>query len=514
MCILYTRMANKNLFQSKQMTRNAEGAPAYSLSSKHALAQYAATGCLTRTFYADAREQLSQVLELAAAVPPAFVAKTAIYTRDKAHMKDTPALLTAFLAARDARLHEQVFPRVIDNLGMLRSYVQILRSGVVGRKSLGTAPKRLVSDWLASRSEESLFRSSAGQNPSFRDVLRIVHPKPRTATREAFYAYILGRAPQPDLLPALVRQFEMFKNGESLDLPDLPLTLLTALPVTKNDWKTIARNASWQATRMNLNTFARHGVFTDFALTHHIAAKLRDAAEIARARVFPYQLLAAFQNADAPAVIREALQDAMEIAIANVPAVEGNVAVCPDVSGSMSSPVTGYRHGATTAVKCIDVAALVAAAIVRKNPLATIIPFEENTVKLQLNPRDSVMTNAARLASIGGGGTNCSAPLALLNSRYAMADLVILVSDNESWVDANAKRGTQLMAEWNRFRQRNRNARLVCLDIQPNRTTQAQERADILNIGGFSDSVFDIIAKFSRGQLAPDHWVAEIEAAA
>jgi 60 kDa SS-A/Ro ribonucleoprotein len=37
----------------------------------------------------------------------------------------------------------------------------------------------------------------------------------------------------------------------------------------------------------------------------------------------------------------------MEIAIANVPTVEGRVFVCPDVSGSMSSPATGYRKGST-----------------------------------------------------------------------------------------------------------------------------------------------------------------------
>jgi 60 kDa SS-A/Ro ribonucleoprotein len=85
----------------------------------------------------------------------------------------------------------------------------------------------------------------------------------------------------------------------------------------------------------------------------------------------------------------------------------------------MSSPITGYRKGATTAVRCIDVAALVAAAVLRKNPRAEVLPFEHKVVKVDLNSRDSVMTNAARLASVGRSGTNCSAPLALLNGRKA-----------------------------------------------------------------------------------------------
>ena len=62
-------------------------------------------------------------------------------------------------------------------------------------------------------------------------------------------------------------------------------------------------------------------------------------------------------------------------------------------------------------MRCIDVAALVAAAVLRKNPTAEVLPFEHGVVPVELNPRDSVMTNAAKLASIGGGGTNCSAPV-------------------------------------------------------------------------------------------------------
>ena len=36
-----------------------------------------------------------------------------------------------------------------------------------------------------------------------------------------------------------------------------------------------------------------------------------------------------------------------------------------------------------------------------------------------------------------------------------------------------------------------RRAKLVCIDIQPYGTTQAKSRPDIINVGGFSDAVFD-----------------------
>src|SRR5258708_10451008 len=155
-------MANKTLFATlrdllipQTETVNSEKAPAYGLAPKHALAQYAATGCFGHTFYATPTEQLTRVLELCDAVDPEFVARVAIFSRAQSFMKDMPALLCAWLSAREPRLHETVFARVIDNTRMLRTYVQILRSGVVGRKSLGTAPKRLVREWLASPPAET-----------------------------------------------------------------------------------------------------------------------------------------------------------------------------------------------------------------------------------------------------------------------------------------------------------------------------------------------------------------------
>lgn len=517
-------MANQSLFATlrgalipKADTVNSHNAPAYALPPKQALAQYAATGCFTRTFYASAEEQLTQVLALCETLDPRFVARVAVYARKKAFLKDMPAFLCAWLSTRDARLHEAVFAKVIDNARMLRTYVQILRSGTVGRKSLGSAPKRLVRDWLASRDEESIFASSTGQKPSLEDVLRLVHPKPKTAQREAFYGYMLGRSHEANALPKLVLQYEQFKTGETLEVPDLPFTMLSSLPLGQSDWKEIAKNASWQTTRMNLNTFARHGVYEDAAVTRAIAARLRDAEEIAKSRVFPYQLLAAYQNIEpaVPDAVRAALHDAMELAVANVPSIEGTVVVCPDVSGSMQSPVTGDRgHGSTSKVRCIDVAALVAAAVMRKNPDRTIVlPFEQDVVKVDLSADDSILNNAAKLARVGGGGTNCSAPLRQLNKARTRADLVIFVSDNESWVDQARGSGTAVMEAWTEFRRGNPKARLVCLDIQPNRTTQAVERDDVLNIGGFSDHVFELIATFAAGKLAAaDHWVSKIEA--
>ncbi|MEX0319543.1 MAG: RNA-binding protein [Ruegeria sp.] len=514
-------MANKSVFASikgrllpKATARNAHAAPAYAYSDAHALAQVAVTGTFGGMFYQSPQEELEYVVDVAEAVDTRFLARAAIYARKSGHMKDMPAVLLAVLARRDPVLFRAVFDRVVDNGKMLRTFVQVIRSGQTGRKSLGSAPKAMVQNWLNAASDRALLNANIGNDPSLADVIKMVHPKPASPEREALFAWIVGRPCNAALLPQAVRGWMAYNETGKGPVPDVPFQMLTQLDLSAHDWARIARNGSWQMVRQNLNTFHRHGVFGVARSVEHVAALLRNPEAIAKARAFPYQLMVAAQNvaADMPHQIVDALHDAMEIAVQNVPKIAGQVVVCPDVSGSMTWSVTGYRPGATSAVRHVDVAALTAAAFARVNRGCQVLPFDFDVRDVRLRPRDTILTNAERLAALGGGGTNCSAPLKWLNGRGRSPDLVVFVSDNQSWVDARTGgQATAMMKEWEVIKRRNPKARLVCIDIAPYGTTQAQTREDVLNIGGFSDAVFGQIAAFAAGRAGSDHWVGKIE---
>lgn len=380
-------MANPLLFRSLLRdaplanASNQQGAAAFAFTPRHKLAQMVMTGCMNETFYASGQAQLNDVLATAKDLDDLFLAQLAIYGRERGMMKDMPALLTAILAARGSALLPVVFTRVINNGRMLRNFVQMLRSGVTGRRSLGTRPKKLVQRWLQNASEERLLQASVGNAPSLADIVKMVHPRPQ----------------------------------------------------------------------------------------------------------------------------------AVEYALENIPPFRGNVVVCPDVSGSMKSSITGYRKGATSKIRCVDVAGLIAAAVLRNHPQARVLPFECDVVDVRLDARQSVMHNAQKLAAVGGG-TNCSAPLRRLLNERARVDLVIMVSDNESWVDKSRHGSAATMECWIELKKRNPQARLVCIDLLPYGTTQAAERSDILNVGGFSDEVFTVIDNFVNGRYGSAHWLEEIEA--
>jgi 60 kDa SS-A/Ro ribonucleoprotein len=322
-----------------------------------------------------------------------------------------------------------------------------------------------------------------------------------------------------DNLPAIVKEYEAWKKDKSLPVPAINFRFLDNEKLSTAQWADIASKANWLTTLKNLNAYADHGVFGVDGMTDMIAARLSNADEIRKVKVFPYQIMMAFLATDSeakvPAKVRNAIQDAMEVACENVPAL-GKVKFFPDVSGSMKgAAITGDRGSATSKVRCIDVAALFAVSMLRRNPEAEVIPFE-TTVRqdLKLNPRDSIMTNAAALAKIGGGGTNCSAPLALLNNNKDWsADVLVYISDYESWVDSNTgyNNGTAMLQEWVKYKAHNKKAKLICIDLTPRANSQVKERDDILQVGGFSDNVFNVVARFVEGGWQKDFWVKEIE---
>lgn len=570
-------MANKSVFKAapggktmpKADTVNRAGGKAYSLSPKAAIAQYAATGTFNDQFYVTGENLLDEALEICKNVDPEFLAKTAMYSREAGRMKDMPAFICAVLASRKTKdgapdlaaqqLLKRIFPVVIDNGRMLRNFVQMIRSGKTGRKSFGTMPKKLVQSWFDSKPVDAIFKMSMGNDPSMADIIKLTRPRPTGPDRQALYGYLADVNPEKthkdkawgydkSALPPLVQQYEAVKAARAkdpkakVDLPRLPWEMVTGLPLTDKDWETVALNATWTQLRMNLNTFARHGVFKNPVTTKLLAAKLKDKEEIEKAKPFPYQLFIAYLNtlpnqelnqltggwhhsyapnqaaeveAEVPQEMRNSLHVAAEYATANIPTIDGAVYVGIDVSGSMQSPITGTQQkGVSSKARCVDVASLIGCSFFRKNAGSMILPFSDNLfLRHGLEPMDSVFTNAKKLASLGGGGTNMSSVLDHLNKVKAMGNLVIFASDTHTWMDSGHTWGgeTSVAAGWATFKKRNPKAKLVSINLQAGATCQVQSNPDVLNIGGFSDAMWEVIKKFVEGVPSSDYWVEVIE---
>lgn len=214
--------------------------------------------------------------------------------------------------------------------------------------------------------------------------------------------------------------------------------------------------APWRPERVFNRTHTSHERTTDqfgsderlgqsfYNMVDYVADRIADESEIRRSKQFPYQYFAAYLNADdnVPQKIKTALHKAAEIASGNVPELPGPVVIGLDTSGSMSSGVTGHRgRGVTSKMRCIDVAALFAAAILRRNPDSVIIPFDTSAYDAKIDPNDLILSIAERLAKYDGGGIDCSLPLVATTQKHAKRRFagIVPVSDNESWVGSTQR---------------------------------------------------------------------------
>jgi 60 kDa SS-A/Ro ribonucleoprotein len=137
-----------------------------------------------------------------------------------------------------------------------------------------------------------------------------------------------------------------------------------------------------------------------------------------------------------------------------------------------------------------------------------------------LDPQDSILSLLACLSKYGGGGTNCSLPLSQATSTFGNRRFAgcVLVSDMESWIGTGRHGSTAVMTAWQEFvknqvRLQSRDEagpKLVGIDLQAYATTQAPDRSDVLNVGGFSDAVFRVVASFLSDDA--NRFITEVEA--
>jgi 60 kDa SS-A/Ro ribonucleoprotein len=381
-------------------------------------------------------------------------------------MRLQPIVGLVFLSTVDIGLFRAIFDRVILQPGDLLNFVTIVRGKQV-RPGLGRAVKEEVNRWLNGVGEYHVIKygSDASAKLALRDVLRLTHPRPADERQDALFAYLADRAAwrerygerAAELLPQIAAWEALKATADAgevralIERGRLPYEAVTgAVRPDRATWVFLMRQMPVFALLRHLNALQRAGVFEDEAVVDDVVRRFSDAGAIRKAKILPFRLHAAW-TAFAPANEREtrvkaALEAALEAAFANLPPLEGRVAVAPDVSGSMSGSI---RH--PSKVRYIDVAAIFAGALLKSSRDALVLPFEHQVVKVDLKPTLRLMQVVERLAAIGGGGTAVSAPVSELLQRQVAVDAFIGITDNVEWA-TDQHGGPGFLPTWRRYR--------------------------------------------------------------
>lgn len=371
-----------------------EGAPARRLTPLETLRR-SVLACLLweDAFYEDGEQIGERIARLAGEVKPEDVAALAIEAREQMKLRHAPLWLARGLAKRRSPLVGTTLERVIQRPDELAEFLALYWAG--GKQPISAAAKRGLAAAFTKFDAYQLAKyDRRGMAIKLRDVMFLVHPKPKDAAQAATWK---------DLADG------------TLDAPDTWEVALSAGDDPRDTWTRllVQRKLGALALLRNLRNMQDAGVARD---------QIRMALETVNVRrVLPFRFIAAARYA--PDVEGE-LERAMFRAAAELPKLPGRTALVVDHSGSMTgAPVS--RH---SELDRFDAARALAMLAREQCEDVVIIVFGSSAKLVSGELRGFALARA--LARGPGGGTNTEKAKGLADREGY--DRIIIITDEQS----------------------------------------------------------------------------------
>jgi len=262
-------------------------------------------------------------------------------------------------------------------------------------------------------------------------------------------------------------------------------------------WESVIPSMGYMALLRNLRNFERAGISQ--ATRKAVQARLSDPEEVAKSRQFPFRFLSAYKAIESD-WWGEALSDALDASVGNLPKFAGRTLILSDTSGSMAGTISGK-----SSVSRLEVAALFAVALARSGSEVDLYGFaggglygygwnQSHTSKVCFEHKlpkggsllRGIQSFTAREGEVGHG-TELDRAFA---EAYAGQDRVVIVSDMQSFGSYKGDITTQCPAD----------VKLYGLNVAgyPGGVIDLSKR-NRFEIGGFSDQVFRQISLLEAG---------------
>jgi len=408
-----------------------EGGAAYDRDDTSALFLLAATNMVGEdTFYERAGERDARFADLVGrvtAADPAFIAGSdpnaghiglAQYLRQVMFMRSAAVVMAAEYVAAGGAGGRSVIARALQRPNEPAELIGYWMT-TKGRR-LPMPVKRGVADAARRMYNEraALRYDGIARQIRMADVIELVHPEPKDAAQSALFRYLLDRRHHDDavadagMLPVLAAAAELGAVSSDERRTVLRERGPAALAAAGYSWERLAGwlpggmdAEAWQAVIpfmgvmalvRNLRNFDEAGISD--ASVESVIAKITDPAEVAKARLFPYQVWAAYQAAPSDDWKR-ALGRTLALTTANIPALDGTLVVI-DTSGSMQARISGR-----STMSRVEVAAVMAMATAHAAREVDVVIYGQTDAKVRVIPGASVLAGVARVVdSVGSVG--------------------------------------------------------------------------------------------------------------
>lgn len=203
-------------------------------------------------------------------------------------------------------------------------------------------------------------------------------------------------------------------------------------PMDAAAWEAVIPSMGIFALVRNLRNFDKAGVGDDVA--EQVARRIGDPREVAGSRMLPFRFWAAYKHTDS---LRwaHALEKALNLSLANVPALKGRSLILVDRSLSMF-PGYSFSTANGSDIPLAEQAAVFGAALAVRAEAPTLVEFGIRNKVVRVPKGGSVL----RLVEAFGRHDGTDIPSAV-KAHFAGHDRVVVVTDEQTragWFPSNA----------------------------------------------------------------------------
>ncbi|PWV48281.1 TROVE domain-containing protein [Chitinophaga sp. S165] len=499
-----------NFIKTTKPVTNHENAKAYTLMPELELYSAVVTASLQDQFYEKTTDKLERIRSLIAKTDPAFVARLAVYTREKMYLRSVPMVLAVELARihKGDNLVSQMTGRVVqraDEITELLAYYT-LANNRTEEKKLHNLSKQLQKGLAIAFNkfdEYQFAKYNRKTAVTLKDALFVVHPKAKDESQQLLFNKIAK---------------------DSLETPYTWETALSAAGKTTYEsanhkkkafrkvWEDLIDSGQlgYMATLRNLRNMLDYDVSAEHL--QKVCAMLSDKNAVLKSKQLPFRYLSAYRelsNIQHGMIIsiKRALENALQTSVQHLKGfdVKTRVVIACDVSGSMQKPVS-----AKSSVKLYDIGLLLGMLLQHKCEYVTSGMFGDTWKIVNMSP-DNILGNVDefyRREGEVGYATNGYLVLADLIKRKQIADKIMLFTDGQLWdstsnYTAQTSKPNTMSAMWEAYKKIAPNAKLYLFDLAGYNTVPLDvRRNDVFLVAGWSDKIFEIMDAIEKGSDA------------
>ena len=454
-------------------TVNKSGHVAYAMNDKAKLVTQVLTSFFNETkFYGDNTEEMKQTIQRVIKSDPQFVANLAVFARREFNMRSVSHVLTAYLAHEvEGKPYTRNTVKAVSLRGDDVTEIMACYLSMFG-KPIPNALKKGINDVLQKFDAYTLAKYKGdGKTVKMRDLLCLCRPTPTNK-----------------------EQSEMWKRllEGTLETPYTWETELSAKGNNAETWEALidSGKVGYMALLRNL----RNIITANPSNVNKVLDLIENPEAVKKSKQLPFRYLSAYKEIQniAGSRVYDALENAVDAAVENMPRLEGTTVIAVDVSGSMGGAI-----GEKSKVRCYEIAVLLGLMANRICNNSYFYTFNSEINKVAVSHRTAILASA--IIAGCGGGTNMSLPFEKMIADNVSADRVIIISDNECNRGSLYTRRSPVQALADKYRRTTgRDIWVHAIDLL-GYGTQQFHGAKTNVIAGWSEKVLDFINLAEKG---------------